>query len=265
MFFKLHDPGSSFFDLFSSQYPQFVPTFRDREATPAESSWKAVSHGTTILALRFKDGVMMAGDRMATEGFSVSARRIEKVFKADECSLIAIAGAAGPCLELARLFQTELEHYEKLEGIRLSTEGKANKLGQMVKSNLPMAFQGLVVIPIFASYDNPKKAGRIFKYDVTGGRYEETEYFATGSGGRDARNILKSRYKVDLTEEEAIQIIVEALYNASEEDIGTGGPDPVLGIYPTLKIASEQGIADAGDSRIREVYEALIQKRKQGV
>lgn len=264
MAFKFNDPGSSFFDLVSSQYPKLISNTSGEEPVSPHSSWKDFTHGTTVLALKFSNGVIVAGDRMATEGYSVSARRIEKVFKTDEYSAIAIAGAAGPCMELARLFQTELEHYEKLEGVSLSTEGKANKLSQMVKSNLPMAIQGLVVIPLFVSYDHQKKEGKIYKYDITGGRYEETEYFATGSGGRDARNTLKNRFKTVLSKEEAIQIVVEALYDASEEDIGTGGPDPIRGIYPTVKIISQQGVVEAEDSRIKEAYEILVNQRREG-
>ena len=264
MFFKLHDPGSSFFDFLSSQNPQVIPEFRRNEAaTP--SPLNAVPHGTTVLALRYNNGVIVAGDRMATEGLSVSGRRMEKVLKTDEYSVIAISGAAGPAIELTKLFQTELEHYEKIEGVSLTTEGKANKLGQMIKSNLPMAFQGLVVIPIFVSYDFQKNKGRIFKYDITGGRYEETDHYSTGSGGRDARNILKARYNADLSAEDAIRIAVEALFNASEEDIGTGGPDPVRGIYPTVKLISSQGTVDAKEAQVKAAYEFLIEKRKKGV
>ena len=154
-----------------------------------------VPTGTTILALRYADGVIVAGDRQATEGYQVAHRRIEKVYKTDEYSAVAIAGAAGPAIEMARLFQTELEHYEKVEGDGLSLEGKANKLGQMIRMNLPMAMQGLVVVPIFAGYDLRRAEGRIFNYDVTGGRYEETDYAATGSGGKDARTTLKKLFR----------------------------------------------------------------------
>jgi proteasome beta subunit len=199
---------------------------------------------------------------MATEGFQVSARRIEKVYKADEYSAIAIAGAAGPCIELARLFQTELEHYEKLEGAKLSTDGKANKLGQMVKANLAMAVQGLIVIPIFVSYDLKRQEGRIFKYDITGGRYEETEYYATGSGGKDARNTMKKSYKRDMTEDEAVALALEALYDASEEDVATAGPDLIRGIYPTIKMVTRQGIQDVDEQRIKQVYNIIIERRR---
>jgi len=206
---------------------------------------------------------VVAGDRMATEGHLVAARRIEKVFTADRYSVIATAGAAGPCLELTRLFQVELEHYEKLEGVALSTEGKANKLAQMVKTNLPMALQGLVVIPIFLGYDLQTQEGRIFKYDLAGGRYEETEYFATGSGGRDARNTLKKRYRPGLGEDEAVGIALEALYDAAEEDTATAGPDFIRGIFPTVKVVCGDGITDVRDDRIKAFYTDLMARRRE--
>ena len=265
MAFSFQDPGSSFFDYLKSQSSnlQFQPPIE--KTLESHGLWESVPHGTTILAFRSRNGVVIAGDRMATEGYSVSARKLDKVFKTDDYSAIAISGAAGPSMEMARLFQTELEHYEKIEGTSLSTDGKANKLSQMIKSNLPMAFQGLVVIPIFVGYDLQEKLGRIFKYDVTGGRYEETEYFSTGSGGRDARNTLKFRYKANLNEKESIQIAVEALFNASEEDVGTGGPDPIRGIYPSIKIIDQEGLKDVGEPAVKEAYEKLIEKRKEGV
>jgi len=201
---------------------------------------------------------------MATEGYQVSARRIEKVYKVDDYSAIAIAGAAGPAIELARLFQTELEHYEKLEGSTLSTDGKANKLSQMVKGNLPMAFQGLVVIPIFVGFDLKKNEGRIFKYDITGGRYEETDYFSTGSGGKDARTTMKKLYQTDMPEAEAVRTAIEALYDAAEEDIGTGGPDLIRGIYPTAKTVTIRGVIDLQEARVRQTVEQVINARRRG-
>jgi proteasome beta subunit len=151
-----------------------------------------------VLALKYRDGAIIAGDRRATEGFQIADRRIEKVFRIDEYSAMAIAGAAGPCIEMAKLFQTELEHYEKLEGVQLSCEGKANKLGQMVKANLPMVFQGLVVMPLYVGYDLKRQEGRIFKYDITGGRYEESDHHSIGSGGKDARNTMREHYRVGM-------------------------------------------------------------------
>ncbi|HEY7874888.1 MAG TPA: proteasome subunit beta, partial [Actinomycetota bacterium] len=190
--------------------------------------------GTTVLAIRFTDGVIVAGDRRATEGFQIAHRSIEKVFAADDMSAVAIAGTAGPAVEMVRLLQTELEHYEKVEGERLSLEGKANKLGQMIRENLPAAMQGLAVVPIFAGFDEGRSHGRIFKYDITGGRYEEDDYHATGSGGKDARGTIKKRYRADLTRDEAITVAIEALFDAADEDVGTGGPDLMRGIYPTV-------------------------------
>lgn len=263
MDFKLRDSGSSFFDYLSLNFPQAVPSFSMADSG-SRPSWTGIPHGTTVLAIKYKNGIVIAGDRMATEGYSVSSRKMDKVFKTDEYSAIAISGAAGPCIEMARLFQIELEHYEKLEGVTLSTDGKANKLGQMIRSNMPMAFQGLVVVPIYASYDHRIKSGRIFKYDITGGRYEETEFYSTGSGGREAHNILKTRYRADLTEDQALVVVVEALYNAAEEDIGTGGPDPVRGIYPTAKIITSHGIVDARETKIKGAYLALIERIKGG-
>ncbi len=271
MSFFLDPHGSSFYDFLAGRGPESLhqaPRIGSQPATsgaPGTSALPAVPHGTTVLAFRYQDGVLMAGDRQATEGFQVAGRRIDKVFKTDEHSAIAIAGAAGPSLELARLFQVELEHYEKLEGDMLSCEGKANKLAQMVRGNLPMAFQGLVVIPLFAGYDLKRREGRIFKYDVTGGRYEETEYHATGSGGKDARDTMKQLYRRGLKEAQALRIALEALYNAAEEDVGTGGPDLVRGIYPTVKVITEKGVRDLEESKIAETCNALINERRERV
>src|SRR5438132_7261437 len=179
-----HDPGPSFSELLRR-------TEGDVPVPQASEVPVQLSHGTTIVAIRYVDGVIMAGDRRATEGFTIAHRAIEKVFPADRHSGVSIAGAAGPAMEMVRLFQTELEHYEKVEGIALSLEGKANKLSQMIRNNLPAAMQGLAVVPIFAGYDVRRQKGRIFKYDLTGGRYEEDDFHANGSGGRDARTTIK--------------------------------------------------------------------------
>ena len=263
-----NDPGSSFYDLvFSSRAESFgLPVRATPQGTNPTSPGPAgppLPHGTTILALRFRGGVLIAGDRQATEGFQVSSRRIDKVFKADQHSAIAIAGVAGPAIELARLFQVELEHYEKLEGDVLSCEGKANKLAQMVRGNLTMAFQGLVVVPIFGGYDLKRREGRIFKYDVTGGRYEETEYYAVGSGGKDARDTMKILYRRDMPEADALKVAVEALYNAAEDDVGTGGPDLIRGIYPTVKVITEDGVRDLEGPAVADVCRALVEKRRE--
>src|SRR5688572_6264971 len=268
-----HHEGSSFFDFLSRHHPELTPRLNDlsgrRMTTSQEVSLSAiissVPHGTTVLALKYQDGAIIAGDRRATEGFQIADRRIEKVFRIDDYSAMAIAGAAGPCIEMAKLFQTELEHYEKLEGVQLSCEGKANKLGQMVKANLPMVFQGLVVMPLYVGYDLKRKEGRIFKYDITGGRYEESDHHSIGSGGKDARDTMREHFRKNLPEDEALRVGLLALYNAAEEDIGTGGPDMVRGIYPTAKLVTAGGITDVEDPRIGMVYAALIEGRKKEV
>ncbi|MGH7164790.1 MAG: proteasome subunit beta [Nitrospiraceae bacterium] len=266
------DHSSSFFDYLLHQRPDLLPGGRGLDSQnsvpmPEESRGlvpSPFSHGTTVLAIKYESGVLIAGDRRATEGFQIAGRRIEKVFKVDEHSAIAIAGAAGPCLEMAKLFQTELEHYEKLEGVQLSCEGKANKLGQMVKANLPMVFQGLVVIPIYVGFDLKRAEGRIFKYDITGGRYEESDYHSIGSGGKEARNTMREHFRKNLSEAEALTLALLSLYNAAEDDVGTGGPDLVRGIYPTAKCVTASGIGDIEEERMSRVYAELIEERKRG-
>ncbi len=221
-------------------------------------------HATTILAIKHATGVMIAGDRRATEGYSIAHRSIEKVFRTDRWSAVAIAGSAGPAIEMTKLFQTELEHYEKIEGERLSLEGQANKLGQMIRGNLGLAIQaGLIVVPLFAGYDDRAELGRIFKYDVTGGRYEESDYWATGSGGRDARATIKKRYRPGITADDALKVALEALFDASEEDVGTGGPDVLRRIYPNIASITEDGFLKYGDDRIAELFQELIHERSK--
>jgi proteasome beta subunit len=205
---------------------------------------------TTVIALRSADGIAAAGPRRATSGNIIAHRRVEKVFPADSFSAVAISGVAGIAVELTRLFQTELEHYEKIEGRRLSLEGKANHLASMVRRQLPMAMQGLVVIPLFAGYDVDEDQGRLYSFDVVGGRYEETDYTATGSGGRDARLYLRTVFRDDLSEAEALDIAVAALVAAAEEDTATGGPDLKRGIYPNVVMIDQDGY--------REVEEDLV-------
>ena len=267
-FLPNHD-DSSFFDFLSKHHPDLT-LGNSRRSSPAPPAWDSpkggspvsVPQATTVLAIKYQQGVVISGDRRATEGFQIADRRIEKVFKIDEYSAMAIAGAAGPCIEMAKLFQTELEHYEKLEGMALSCEGKANKLGQMVKANLPMVFQGLVVMPLYVGYDVKRSEGRIFKYDITGGRYEESDYHAIGSGGKDARNTMREHFQKNLSEPDALKLALMALYNAADDDVGTGGPDLVRGIYPTAKFVTARGIADVSDEAIRAVYDGLIAARR---
>jgi len=223
-----------------------------------------VTHGTTVAAMRFADGVVVAGDRRATEGMAIAQRDIEKVFPADDYSAVAIAGAAGPGIEMTRLFQTELEHYEKVEGFPLSLEGKANKLGQMVRSNLPAAMQGLVVVPLFCGYDVRRGTGRIFRYDVTGGRWEDADYHTLGSGGRDARGSLKKRYRPDMERAAAVDAVIEALYDAADEDAATGGPDLIRNIFPLVATVTVQGYQRLEDDEVRASAEKVVAARAGG-
>src|SRR3954465_5612058 len=211
-------PGSSSFaDFLGVAAPDLLPSRRhDLPAGLIEAP-----HGTTIVAVTHAQGVVMAGDRRATMGNIIAQRDIEKVFPADEYSCVGIAGTAGVAIEMVRLFQVELEHYEKLEGITLSIDGKANRLSTMIRSNLPLAMQGLAVVPLFAGYDHESGGGRIFSYDVTGGRYEEHSFHSVGSGSVFARGALKKLYREDFTSDDAVRATIEALYDAADDDSAT--------------------------------------------
>jgi proteasome beta subunit len=241
----------SFFDLVRTTRPETLPT-------PISSAEISAPHGTTVVALKFGSGVVFAGDRRATEGFSIADERMEKVFAADDFSVIAIAGAAGQAIEIVKLFQLELEHYEKITGDRLSLEGKANRLAQMIRGNLPMAIQGLVVVPLFGGFDERREEGRIFYYDATGGRWEEDDFHSTGSGGRPAKRSLKKRWRPDLDRDQALRVAMEALLDASQEDAATGGPDPARGIFPTVVVVTAAGAEHVSDEDLRAAYESVV-------
>ncbi|MHB1488803.1 MAG: proteasome subunit beta [Acidimicrobiales bacterium] len=269
MFPSSSDPGPDFAELLrrtgrgGTDNPSLMGPAPAGGGVAGASSGIEIRHGTTIVALRYADGVVMAGDRRATEGHSIAHRSIEKVFAGDHHSGVAIAGAAGPAVEMVRLFQTQLEHYEKVEGMALSLEGKANQLGQMIRANLPMAMQGLVVVPLFAGYDTKRGQGRIFTYDVTGGRYEEADLHATGSGGRDARTTIKLGYREDMSAQDAIGLAISGLYEAADEDSATGGPDVVRGIYPSVATITSAGFERIDDESVAEHFRVLIETKKQ--
>ncbi|HTG46719.1 MAG TPA: proteasome subunit beta [Actinomycetota bacterium] len=244
----------SFVELLRAEHPGALPIADDRPPFGA-------AHGTTVLGLKFADGVLMAGDRRATAGNLIADPKMRKVFEADDFSAIAIAGAAGQAEELVKLFQLELEHYEKITGDRLSLEGKANRLAQMIRSNLPMAMQGLVVVPLFGGYDERRGEGRIFYYDATGGRWEEDDFQTTGSGGAPAKNSLKKRWRPGLARDEALRVAVEALIDAAEDDSATGGPDPVRGIWPIAVAVTAKGAADVPEDQVVAAVEAVVAER----
>jgi proteasome beta subunit len=253
---------SSFSDFLTRLAPEMLP---GRRPVPLGVSTDMVPHATTIVALSTADGVVMAGDRRATAGNLIASRDIEKVFAADVHSLIGIAGAAGVGLEVARLFQVELEHYEKIEGAMLSLDGKANRLATLIRNNLGAAMQGLAVVPLYAGFDldasAPDKAGRIFSFDVTGGVYEETGYDGIGSGSLFAKSALKKRYRPGLSTEEGIRLAVDSLYDAADDDTATGGPDLVRRIYPVVMSATAEGTRRLSDDEASTVVQEIIDNR----
>jgi len=252
-------PGtSSFADFLALESPDLLPS---RRAVPQGQAGDLAPHGTTIVAATFPGGVVMAGDRRATMGNIIAQRDIEKVFPADEYSCVGIAGTAGLAVELVRLFQTELEHYEKIEGMTLSMDGKANRLAALIRANLGMAMQGLAVVPLFAGFDLSTSSGRIFSYDVTGGRYEETAFHSVGSGSLFARGALKKLYRDDLSQEQCVTALVQALYDAADDDSATGGPDLTRRIFPIVQVITAEGGHRLLDSDVAAIADAVIAGR----
>jgi proteasome beta subunit len=227
---------------------------------PGDAVPVKLPEATTILALRFSQGVVMVGDRQATEGYTVAHRRIQKVYPADQYSAVAIAGTAGLAMEMVKLFQTELEHYEKLEGTRLSLEGKANHLAAMVRGQLPMAFQGLVVVPLFAGYDELEHAGRLYTFDVVGGRYEEEDFATSGSGGREAKSYLRGAWRPALDRDAALRIGVAAIAVAAEEDTATSGPDLRRNIFPTAVVVDLEGYREIDTDQVAAISRAVMEE-----
>jgi proteasome beta subunit len=266
---------SSFADFLAGSAPQLLPgaptppgaaapgpgTGPDRPAGALPPG--GVAHGTTIVAADFDGGVIMAGDRRSTAGSMIAQRDIEKVFRSDDYSCVGISGVAGVGLELVRLFQLELEHYEKLEGRSLSLEGKANRLSAFVRGNLGAAMQGLVVVPLFAGYDEETRQGRIFSYDVAGGRYEERKFHSIGSGSVFARGSLKKLYTDGMAADDAITVCMQALYDAADDDSATGGPDLTRRIYPVVAIITADGFRQLTDEEAGRYAEAVVAERMQ--
>jgi proteasome beta subunit len=251
--------GSSSFSEFVSAYrPELLPSGR---RLPSGASIEA-PHGTTIVSLLFDGGVVMAGDRRATMGNVIANRDMEKVFAADDYSVVGIAGTAGIAIELVRLYQVELEHYEKIEGAIMSLEGKANRLASMIRGNLPMAMQGLTVVPTYAGFDLESATGRIYSYDVTGGCYVEAGHHSTGSGSVFARGALKKLWRPGLEEQQAVSVALEALYDAADDDSATGGPDLGRQIWPTVAIVDHAGARFVGQDVLEAHVERIVSARR---
>ncbi len=244
------DPGANFGELLKRVG---LSPFDERQSLGSVH----LPHATTCVALKFVGGVVMAGDRRATSGNFISHREMEKVVRADEFSGVAIAGAAGPAMEMVKIFQLQIEHYEKVEGRSLSLEGKANQLSMFVRSNLPAAMQGMMVVPIFAGYDHLIEGGRLWDYDATGGRYEEKDFVATGSGMLHASTVIRLGWKRDLNATDAIALAARALWEASDADSATGGPDALRGIYPVVASITSEGFSRVSDEDLKTIY-ALI-------
>jgi proteasome beta subunit len=252
-------PGSSSFsDFVAAASPELLP---GRIGSAA-----AVPHGTTIVAATYNDGVAMAGDRRATAGNLIAQRDIEKVFAADDYTLVGIAGVAGLAIEIVRLYQVELEHYEKIEGTQLTLDGKANRLATMVRGNLAEAMQGLAVVPLFAGFDldaaSPDVAGKIYSYDVTGGRYPEQHYHSVGSGSLFAKGALKKLWRPGLDRDAVVRVVVESLYDAADDDSATGGPDLTRGIFPIVMLAGAEGTSRVDDDELGTVVRAILTDRE---
>ena len=252
---------SSFSDFLASAAPGLLPGAGESREQGYGALAQGLPHGTTIVAAACRDGVVMAGDRRATAGNMISSRDIEKVLRTDEFSCVGIAGVAGIGLDLVRLFQVELEHYEKLEGRALSLEGKANRLASMVRGNLGAAMQGLVVVPLFAGFDEDTGIGRIFSYDATGGRYEEHRFHAIGSGSVFARGSLKKLYADGMSADDTVLACMQALYDAADDDSATGGPDVTRRIYPVVATVTADGFRRLGDAAAGEYASAVIDAR----
>jgi proteasome beta subunit len=253
--------GSSFMELLDLDFPQLAPDLGAWFAPAGQLP--PTAHGTTCVALRWDEGALVAADRLATMGYQVASRDIEKVYATDQYSLMAIAGAAGPAIEMARLLGIQFEHHEKIEGEPLELEGKANTLASLIKQNLPAAMQGLAVVPLFAGYDRRRRTGRVWKYEITGGRYEELEFDSVGSGSIFAKESLKKSFQTAAGREDAIRMAIQALTDAADEDRGTGGVDLERGIYPRVKLVSDGGIEDVGDEEIAQVHQGVLASRRR--
>jgi proteasome beta subunit len=251
--------GSSSFTEFVSVYrPELLPSAR---RLPSGASLEA-PHGTTIVSLLFEGGVVMAGDRRATMGNIIANRDMEKVFAADDYSVVGVAGTAGIAIELVRLYQVELEHYEKIDGAIMSLEGKANRLATMIRNNLALAMQGLTVVPTYAGFDLDSATGRIYSYDVTGGCYVEGGHHSTGSGSLFARGALKKLWRPGLPEQQAVSVAIEALYDAADDDSATGGPDLGRQIWPTVAVVDHSGARFVSAEVLEEHVERVVASRR---
>jgi proteasome beta subunit len=255
---------SSFSELLRRQAPELLPINMSGAVGAAPSG--ALPHGTTIVALKFPGGVVIAGDRRSTQGNMIAGRDVQKVYITDDYTATGIAGTAAIAVEFARLYAVELEHYEKTEGVPLTFRGKVNRLATMVRGNLAAALQGFVALPLLAAYDlndpDPQAAGRIVSFDAAGGwNIEEEGYQSVGSGSIFAKSSIKKLYSQVVDLDSALRVAVEALYDAADDDSATGGPDLVRGIYPTAVVLAAEGAEEVPEARIAELAREVIESR----
>jgi proteasome beta subunit len=260
---------SSFSELLSRQAPELLPVNRVAAygANPVGPT-DAVPHGTTIVALKYPGGVLIAGDRRSTQGNMIAGRDVQKVYITDDYTATGIAGTAAIAVEFARLYAVELEHYEKLEGVPLTFRGKVNRLAIMVRGNLGAALQGFVALPLLVGYDlddpNPEGAGRIVSFDAAGGwNIEEEGYQSVGSGSIFAKSSMKKLYSQVSDADSALKVAVESLYDAADDDSATGGPDLVRGIFPTAVTIGAEGAEEVPEARIAELAREVIESRSR--
>ena len=254
--------GSSFADFLASHSPDLLPGRVPVMNSAADSAaLRDLPHATTIVAVSCHQGVVLAGDRRATAGSMIAKRDVEKVFRSDEFSAMGYAGTGSVGIEFVRLFQVELEHYEKMEGRSLSLEGKANRLAFMVRGNLGAAMQGLVVVPLFVGYDEDGGRGRIFSYDVAGGPYEEQRFHSIGSGSLFARGALKKLYTDGMSAGDAALACVQALYDAADDDSATGGPDLSRRIFPVVATITADGFRKLPAAEAEQIAEQVVRER----
>ncbi len=258
---------SSFSDLLRRQAPELLPVNR-QAVGPSGTPSDYVPHGTTIVALKYPGGVVMAGDRRSTQGNMIAGRDVQKVYITDDYTATGIAGTAAIAVEFARLYAVELEHYEKVEGVPLTFPGKVNRLSTMVRGNLGAALQGFVALPLLAGYDlddpNPQGAGRIVSFDAAGGwNFEEEGYQSVGSGSIFAKSSMKKLYSQVADADSALRVAIEALYDAADDDSATGGPDLVRGIYPTAVVIGSDGAEEVTEARIADFARQVIENRSR--
>ena len=253
--------SSSFAGFLSSYAPQLLPGGSWRDVPEASDMAGTLAHATTIVAVACDEGVVLASDRRATAGSMISKRDVDKVFRCDEFSAMGTAGTLAVALEFARLFRVELEHYEKMEGRSLSLEGKANRLAAMIRGNLALAMQGLVMVPLLAGYDLDSGTGRIFSYDPAGGPSEEHRFYSIGSGSVFARGALKKLYADGMTADEGVQCCLQVLYDAADDDSATGGPDLARRIFPVVTTITGDGFRRLPEAEVAEVAQRVVADR----